>query len=200
MYHKVFINNVQVVFSSKQEVGFERAPTFKTVALFLDWLHTKNHPAKSVCVVDEDEQLWQAFLKYHTLIEAAGGLVENEYNHLLVIKRLGFWDLPKGKLEVGESPEVGALREVEEECAIANLKIVGQLNETYHTYMFKGQPVLKKTYWFVMRCTGAQNLVPQTEEDITEATFMSQADVQQAVKNTYASLLPLFNAYLAGYK
>ena len=35
------------------------------------------------------------------IITAAGGLVFNQNDELLMIYRRGKWDLPKGKLEVG---------------------------------------------------------------------------------------------------
>ena len=44
-------------------------------------------------------------------INAAGGLVENGNGEYLMIKRKGYWDLPKGKIEKGENDEDGALRE-----------------------------------------------------------------------------------------
>ena len=59
---------------------------------------------------------WEAFCSKHTLIEAAGGLVYNIENQLLMIFRNNKWDLPKGKLEVGENIQECAIREVEEEC------------------------------------------------------------------------------------
>ena len=37
------------------------------------------------------------------VVEAAGGFVLNEHGSLLVMKRRGVWDLPKGKIEKGES-------------------------------------------------------------------------------------------------
>jgi 8-oxo-dGTP pyrophosphatase MutT (NUDIX family) len=47
-------------------------------------------------------------------IIAAGGLVFNDRNELLMIYRRGFWDLPKGKLDPGERIEACAIREVQE--------------------------------------------------------------------------------------
>src|SRR5690606_23008426 len=52
------------------------------------------------------------------VIKAAGGLVENSKSEYLFIKRLGKWDLPKGKVEEGEKMKEAAVREVEEECGI----------------------------------------------------------------------------------
>ena len=57
------------------------------------------------------------------MVEAAGGLVYNKEDELLMIFRNGKWDLPKGKKEKGEEIESCAKREVQEECGVRNLEI-----------------------------------------------------------------------------
>ena len=56
-------------------------------------------------------------------IQAGGGLVENEKGEILFMFRRGKWDLPKGKLDPGESLENCALREVKEETGIRILEL-----------------------------------------------------------------------------
>lgn len=198
MYHKVFINHVGVIFSNKEQSGVRCAPEFATIEDLLTWLKSDEVQEKEICVMDHFDDLWQQFLDHHTLIEAAGGMVENDRHELLVINRLGYWDLPKGKLEKNEKAEQGAVREVEEECGIHNLEVVRALPSTYHTYKLKGKAILKKTYWFKMNSHGEQQLVPQVEEDITEVKFMTKDEVKAAIDKTYASLMPLFYTYLFG--
>ena len=77
---------------------------------------------------------WESFCAGYKLIEAAGGLVYNDKNQILMIFRNGKWDLPKGKLEVGENIEQCAIREVEEECGVSGLTITQQLQKTYHKW------------------------------------------------------------------
>ena len=128
-------------------------------------------------------------------IEAAGGAVQLRKNHkLLLIFRNGKWDLPKGKLERGESPEEAAIREVKEECGIRSLIITRPLCETYHSYELKGKPVLKKTYWFEMTCQEDEVPVPQTMEGITEARWMDEKEVKKAMENTYPNILEVLKA------
>ena len=43
---------------------------------------------------------------------------------LLMIFRRGKWDLPKGKLDKGETFERCAVREIEEETGFRNLKLL----------------------------------------------------------------------------
>jgi 8-oxo-dGTP pyrophosphatase MutT (NUDIX family) len=64
-------------------------------------------------------------MKKKTIV-AAGGLVFNENKELLMIYRRSKWDLPKGKLDEGETIEECAIREVEEETGVQQI-ILGKL-------------------------------------------------------------------------
>jgi len=136
------------------------------------------------------------FNSLFTRIEAAGGIVRNQKGKSLFIKRLGVWDLPKGKLHKGEPIRDGALREVSEETGLTALRITKQLPSTYHIYTDrKGKQVLKETFWFEMICEEDQKLIPQTEEDITEVKWFSDKDLHEPLQNTYASLRTLLESY-----
>jgi ADP-ribose pyrophosphatase YjhB (NUDIX family) len=138
----------------------------------------------------------KSFNKMFIRIEAAGGIVRNQNEEYLFIKRLGVWDLPKGKLNNKEPVHVGALREVTEETGLFNLDIIKQLPSTYHIYTDrKGREILKETYWFEMFSKEDQKLVPQLEEDITEVKWFSASDLNIALQNTYASLRQLLENY-----
>lgn len=127
----------------------------------------------------------------HEWINAGGGIVKNPSQKLLVIKRNGKWDLPKGKLEQGESPKEGAIREVEEECGLTNLECTGDPLFSFHTYLIGDQPVMKKTYWFPMICTDEHIPVPQLEEGITEVKWINADDLPMVLANTYESIADL---------
>ena len=58
------------------------------------------------------------------LVQAAGGLVRNKKGKMLFIFRKNKWDLPKGKVDKGETLENGAMREVEEETGVKKLKLI----------------------------------------------------------------------------
>lgn len=134
------------------------------------------------------EKLKKSFFKHFTLIEAAGGIVQNSKKELLFIFRLGKWDLPKGKVEEGEEIEATAVREVEEETGVTNLKLKHKAGETYHTYNAYGKHFLKTTHWYHMSCPSKQTLVPQTEEDIAEIKWVKVKDLQEPLANTYPSI------------
>ncbi|MCG8578092.1 MAG: NUDIX domain-containing protein [Flavobacteriales bacterium] len=123
----------------------------------------------------------------HQFIEAAGGIVQRKKSFLF-IKRNGLWDIPKGKLEKGESPELGGIREIEEECGVMAPQIIKHLIDTWHTYEYKGKKVLKKTYWYWLSDSGEGKLVPQTEEGITHVEFLEESNFAKVRANTYLSI------------
>ena len=127
------------------------------------------------------------------IIKAGGGLVVKD-NKYLMIYRLGKWDLPKGKLEKDETSSEGALREVEEECAV-KVQLDTKLCSTWHTYISDGRKTIKKTTWYLMDCLDDSQMTPQTEEGIEDIRWMTAAEVELALGNSYASIIAVFKAY-----
>lgn len=130
--------------------------------------------------------LYNNFFSLFNIVEAAGGLVENNGSYLFIHRR-GKWDLPKGKIDTGENSEQAALREVREECGVDQLQSVGLLTITYHIYSHKGKEILKPTYWYRMQ-TKQRELVPQTEEDIDLAMWRTMDTFSEILQNTYPSI------------
>ncbi len=143
-------------------------------------------------VMIPDEPAWERFAKDFTLIHAAGGIVSDEKDDILMIYRLQCWDFPKGKVEAGEEWPEAALREVQEETGLHDITLAGTLPNTYHTYVLRGTPILKITHWYDMHAP-QQSLVPQTEEDISQAVWVPKADVAGNLEQSYESLKDLWN-------
>jgi 8-oxo-dGTP pyrophosphatase MutT (NUDIX family) len=140
------------------------------------------------------EKLKKEFFKLFTIVEAAGGLVENTKKQILLIHRRGFWDLPKGKIDKGESPEQAAVREVEEETGLRNLSVGERLIVTYHTYHEFGKFILKPTYWYKMKVSGKQQLIPQTEEDISALKWVRSTEAEELYAEMYPSIRDVIKA------
>jgi len=137
-------------------------------------------------------------MKKKTIV-AAGGLVSNEEGKLLLIYRRGFWDLPKGKWDEGETIEQCALREVEEETGLSNIQLGKLVGTTYHEYFdeWKQRDVIKETHWFAMHVSGTQQLVPQHEEDIEEIRWVAPKEMPEYLQNTYKNIVEIINKYYA---
>ncbi|MBK7030744.1 MAG: NUDIX domain-containing protein [Bacteroidales bacterium] len=132
---------------------------------------------------------WKDFVSCFKYLEAAGGVVYNEKKEILFIRRFEKWDLPKGKIEKNEHPEEAAVREVEEETGLNQPAILHSLPDTYHLYPDRNNKfILKKTFWFRMSYYGSEALIPQLEEHITEARWISEKKLDEILTNTYASL------------
>lgn len=128
-------------------------------------------------------------------IKAGGGVVFNNRNELLFIYRRKKWDLPKGKLDRGESIERCAIREVYEETGIRNLEIVRHLCFTYHLYL-ENDIILKETNWFLM-FTEDNWLTPQKEEGIKKAVWVHKNNIRYQLRNTYPSIVDIFEVLLS---
>ncbi len=152
--------------------------------------------AAGICIYPQfDGSLWDLFRSRYKFVQAAGGVVEDEQQRLLVIKRLGKWDLPKGKVDAGESIEEAALREVEEECGIDELLIVRPIAITWHTYFRNGKDHLKRTDWYLMKGSSEKKLKPQIEEDIEEVRWMTRQEVDRIKGKTYPSLVKVLETW-----
>ncbi len=134
-------------------------------------------------------ELKRLFFKQFMLVKTGGGLVVNEKKEVLLIFRRGKWDLPKGKLDKGESLEECAVREVQEETGLSGIELGKMLTITYHTYVEFGKHLLKESYWYKMKCSSKQSFVAQTEEDITDIRWVKKAEIPNYTTNTFPTII-----------
>jgi 8-oxo-dGTP pyrophosphatase MutT (NUDIX family) len=194
--YKIFINKHALTITNNEQLAHS-----KDVKIYRDdqlddviGKLTSGHDKGSkaiVFVTDKPSALFTKLRKRFKVIKAAGGVVFNEHGELLLIKRLGLWDLPKGKLEEGEDQRLAALREVHEECGLNFLGILKKMANTYHVYFLKGRWILKKTAWYKMIAWGDISVQPQLEEHITEVRWVEQAFLKSPEFETYDSLKEL---------
>lgn len=132
-------------------------------------------------------------------IIAAGGLVINEKEEMLFIFRRTHWDLPKGKLDEGESIETCALREVKEETGIKNCILEKFLCKTFHQYFdqWVNEKVIKETWWYLMKSNSSEKLTPQTEEDIEQIIWVDKTDLNILLEKTYPNIIEVIKAYIS---
>lgn len=196
--YKVFVNEKKLLLS-KYPADIEknlRFEGFATLEIAIDLLQNTSCPMLNV-YGENIEEIWEDFTHMFRVIEAAGGIVSNSDGEILFIKRLGKWDLPKGKIEEGESLEQTALREVEEETGLKDLILEKFVNNTFHIYTERnGDRILKTTYWFKMTCVGDQKAVPQTEEGITEVAWKTNEEIQEDVlPSTFKNIKLILNEF-----
>lgn len=206
--YKVFFNEHQLVFGSEIDNSFKdnivqvvEIESFIEFERLLAKLEKTKHVVKLIIVSKMGKNILDLLRESMVQIPAAGGIVRNEKKEVLFIKRMGKWDLPKGKIEQDETVELAAIREVEEECGISGLKITKELPATYHIYRSpyikkKNNWVFKKTSWFEMSYSGNEDLIPQLEEQIEEVRWFKQKELETVYENTYTNMRQLVQSYL----
>ena len=181
--YKVFVNEKKLLISKHPEELEKKLEyeSFTTLEIALDLL--ENTSVNELNVFGENiDEIWDEFQKLFRIIEAAGGLVNNANGETLFIKRLGRWDLPKGKMEKGESREESAVREIEEETGLRDVELIEFINTTYHIYVERnGEKILKCTHWFEMNFNGEDTSKPQIEEGITEVAWKNTSQIESEV-------------------
>lgn len=154
---------------------------------------------KTLWIVAEDPSaVFEDFKAMFLNVEAAGGVVSDGGGRVLMIFRKGWWDLPKGHVEAGETAAEAAMREVEEETGLAGLSPERLITETYHFYDDFGRWEIKRTVWYEMKCVGAGNTAPQYEEGIERAEWLAGKELEKALENTYSTILDVMDAWMQG--
>lgn len=189
--YKVFIENKSLLFNLNPNHKGEYTKAKQAQQLLKE---IKQFPYEGITLSLKNEKKFWDIFKDYKFVEAAGGIVQYK-NDFLFIERLGVWDIPKGKMEKGESVEETAVREIEEECGIQPPKIKKHLIDTYHTYEMFGKKHLKRTYWFWLEATSPlDQFTPQTEENISQVKLFKAKDFGQIKENTYQSVIDVIEA------
>lgn len=195
--YKIFINeNPLVISDDEADLHKYRKYHFaddddRAVMAAVDILEHQpyNHSSFGIFILTESEKkTFSAFRKHYHEIVAGGGVVFNPKNEILIIKRQGRWDLPKGKNDDNETIEQTALREVKEECGFTNLELGEPITKSYHTYPQEGQKILKTTHWFRLSTHEIEGLTPQAEENITELRWVDLENFDFESLDTYNSI------------
>lgn len=134
-------------------------------------------------------------------IRAAGGIVTRDDGKMLLILRNNRWDLPKGKVEAGETLLQAALREVEEETGIKTKPLSHSATrplKTYHIFNLYGGWHLKQTSWFPMAVADSTAVGnPQQEEGITAVEWVSPNEWHRRLEGSYGTLRTLSETFKA---
>jgi len=130
--------------------------------------------------------LTTAIKDQYKIVEAAGGVVQKD-DKILMIFRLETWDLPKGKMDKGETFKQTAVREVEEECSV-KVQLDFKICTTWHTYTQNGNRILKQTKWYAMTCLDDRRMAPQHEEGIEQIVWVHEGQALELAASSYRSI------------
>ena len=200
---KINFNDITIFLVQQNDISLESIAAIKNVSFITtktedDILKTiesiKGSSSTDICIIHEDvDFLIKYFFSPFHIIEAAGGLVVNNNKEMLFIFRRGKWDLPKGKMEAGETPEICAEREIEEETGVNQLQLIHKIIDTYHIYEERGLQILKKTYWYYFKTNFKGTPKPQIEEDISSISWIGKENLELPLSNTYDSIIDVID-------
>lgn len=188
--HTIYVGDKPVILTTKieKETDF-KSFLLKTVNIGKVIKLLNKTDVKAVHLIHKNEdKLLKRFLKLLPNVVAGGGKVFNDKGEVLFIYRNDKWDLPKGKTEKKETIEETALREVEEETGVGNLRITKPLPTTYHIFKRNGKHKIKITYWFEMTTDFKGELLPEENEGITRVKWLNEKASQEALDNSYANI------------
>jgi len=164
----------------------------------IEYLRVEITPANLIQKIGNNKELWvlssdppAAFSDFCGLfaeVAAAGGVVRNRAEEVLMIYRKGWWDLPKGHIESGESPATAAFREIMEETGLDGLTGGELLCRTMHFYDDFGPWEMKTTWWYKAEYPGTESPVPQKEEGIERVEWLSGGRLAEAMDSAYPTV------------
>lgn len=192
--YKVFVKDIPIILSTEKNIG-EHYTTIPLKRARFKKLIRKINSGELIYVNlyhKNAEKLERFLRKKLKVVEAAGGLVKNSKNEYLFIRRNKKWDLPKGKIEKGETYPQAALREVVEETGIKELKIGEFLKTTYHVFSRNEKFRLKVTYWYEMYSDYEGELIPEVDEGIKKVKWKDFEKSQKALQDSYENIKLLF--------
>lgn len=206
--YKVFINNSCILFTENFDISNHTNFLFKKKDFdffdvyedFIDFFKNKQYLINNNIVLKSNNAHgnFSRFKENFLYISAGGGVVKNQFQQILLIRKNNIWDLPKGKIESGETPVETAKREVFEETNVSVTKIMNPHSySTYHIYKDQfnfNKITLKETKWFDMMSNCNSVLKPQIEEGILDVRWFAHEDVYAL--NTYHSTIEPINFFL----
>lgn len=193
--YKVFVNQKEIILTSTAPKGKGvkvlplKSTPFKNIIRIIRTTRVK----RLYLMHDNPKKLLSGFKKKLPVTIAAGGVLQHEEGKLLFIYRKKRWDLPKGRVDKGETLEGAAKREVKEETGVKKIKVGKPAGVTYHVFKRNNRYQLKETHWFFMKTSYEGVLTPEIKEDITKATWKNKSKTAKAIKKTYPNIEDLFD-------
>jgi 8-oxo-dGTP pyrophosphatase MutT (NUDIX family) len=192
--YKVFVKDIPIILSTEENIG-EHYTTIPLKQARFKKLVRKINDGELLYVNlyhKNAEKLERFLRKKIRVVEAAGGLVYNSKREILFIRRNKKWDLPKGKIEKGETHQEAAIREVVEETGVKDLEIRNFLMTTYHVFTRNEKFRLKITYWYEMYSDYDGPLIPEPQEGIKKVKWKNFQKSQKALLDSYENIKLLF--------
>lgn len=118
---------------------------------------------------------------------------------LMIQDPKGRWTIPKGHVEPGESLEQTAVREVQEETGLKELKIRAKLDKIHFFYRLKGKLIFMTTHVYLMEARGNTDaVIPESSFGVADAKWFPKDEALKLIE--YKDTEKLFRMGLAKLK
>ena len=202
--YKIYINEVRLMLIGSDDQHHFTADNHTLVVAYMGKVKMllnyidmcEKSPSFSQLIIHYPDynELKKDFLSLYEINEAGGGLIRNDFGEYLFIFRRGFWDLPKGKIEEGETKKQAAIREVIEETGLKKVDLLRKICVTKHTFRNRlGKRIIKKSHWYLMH-SQKQELKPQNSEDIEKAVWMEIDEFRKQCHPVYGNIMDVLDA------
>ncbi len=191
----IYFANKRLTISTEPtaDVQYDLDPTHPISRSTLMELLDRHHDLTLLC--SDEAAGYRAVASLFVEVLAAGGVVSNGRDEVLMIERNGRYDLPKGHWEEGESIEECAVREVMEETGVEGVALGEKICETLHCYYMSNRWELKCTHWYAMQSSYDRPLTPQTEEGIVSAKWIKISDLEKFTKESFPTIKSVLSSY-----
>jgi 8-oxo-dGTP pyrophosphatase MutT (NUDIX family) len=192
--YKVFVNDSPLILTNRLSETVNGNYFLLNGTAIKDAINAlvKNKLEEAFIYHPNNEEILKKFTKKIPLVVAAGGVVTNKKGKVLFIYRNDKWDLPKGKLDKGETLEECAIREVMEETGVTDLTIENYLRTTYHIFKRNGKYKLKEVHWYAMKTAYDGKLKGEKKERIIKVKWKGPRKIKEALENSYTNIRVLF--------
>lgn len=192
--YKVFVNELPLILTNKLSETVNEEYFLLNASAIQEAIEALSKKKLKTAYIyhPNHEEILKKFTSKIPLVVAAGGVVTNKKGKVLFIYRNDKWDLPKGKLDKGETIEACAIREVEEETGVKGLKIENFLKVTYHIFKRNGTYKLKEVHWFAMKTSYKGELKGEKSEGIEKVKWKGPKKIKKALENSYVNIKILF--------
>jgi len=116
---------------------------------------------------------------------SAGGLVFRKKGRaievLLIKDSYGRWSWPKGHIDKTEKSQEAAVREIQEEVGLKDIRILSKIGRSNYFYRLKGDLIFKTVFFFLVEANTDEKLKVQTSE-IKDARWFKPKEALASVE------------------
>lgn len=198
--YKVFSNGRKISFTNqvienlnKSNGFFYRYVDKEELNRIIDFFETVYSIKDLFLIHDDPETLFNDFLSLFDITKSVGGLITNDYDEVLLVKRWHKWDLPKAEFDESKDIAKNIIDSLNAECGLYNLRIEEILDSTYYMFNLNNERILKKVSWCKIHQTGP-DINSSDENSDFKTKWVSIKDLHEYLPNAFDQVAEVINS------